>query len=74
MTYHRVSLVEEERLTQEFEYTKVVIIIRKPKVRQGSGQKKKGQTTIYKTLCRQLKREQHKPHLNPRMNSGALKV
>jgi hypothetical protein len=32
--------------------------------------KKKGQTTIYKTLHKKLKIEQHKPHLKPGVNSG----
>ena len=31
----------------------------------------KGQTTIYKTLHRKLKIEQHEPHWKPGMNSGA---
>jgi len=33
--------------------------------------KKKRQTTIYKTLHRKLKIEQHEPHQKPGMNSGA---
>ena len=31
----------------------------------------KGQTTIYETLHRKLKIEQHKPHEKPRLNPGA---
>ena len=33
---------------------------------------KKGQTTIYKTLHRNLHIEQHEPHLKQRLNSCAL--
>jgi hypothetical protein len=32
-----------------------------------------GQTMIYKTVHRKVKAEQHKPHLNPGVKSGALK-
>jgi hypothetical protein len=51
--------------TKIFEDTKGESRIRKSKKdRQHNGQKKidKGQTTIYKTLHRKLKTEQHKPH------------
>jgi len=33
--------------------------------------RKKGQTTIYKTLHIKLKIEQHEPHKKPFVNSGA---
>jgi hypothetical protein len=44
------------RIEKELEDTKGVIRIRKPKDIQHNGQKKKGQTTIYKTLHRKIKR------------------
>ena len=49
---------------EEFEDAKGVIRIRRWKDRQHNGQKKndKVQTTIYKTLCRKPKIEQHEPH------------
>ena len=47
---------------ERFEDTKVVIRICKSKDRQHKGQKKKGQTTIYKTLHKKLKIEQHQSH------------
>ena len=47
---------------ERFEDTKVVIRICKSKDRQHKGQKKKGQTTIYKTLHKKLKIEQHESH------------
>ena len=37
----------------------------KSKDRQYNGQKKKGQTMIYKSLYRNLKIEQHDPYKNP---------
>ena len=47
-------------------YTKVVIRINKSKDRQHNDHKRiKGQTTIYKTLHRKLKIEQHEPHYSP---------
>ena len=33
--------------------------------------KEKGQTPIYKTLHRKLKTDQHEPHKQPGVNSGA---
>jgi len=48
-----------------FADTKGVIRSRKSKKnRQYNGQTKNRQTTIYKTLHRKLKTEQHQPHLN----------
>ena len=47
---------------ERFEDTKGVIRICKSKDRQHNGQKKKGQTTIYKTLHKKLKIEQHESH------------
>jgi len=49
-----------------------VIRSRKTNDRQCHGQKKrpKGQTMIYKTLCRKLKIEQHEPH-KVGINAGA---
>ena len=43
---------------------------------QYNGQMRQGQkkTTIYKTLHRKLKIEQHDPHENPGVNSGAMEV
>ena len=39
--------------------------------RQYNGQKKKGQTTIYKTLHRKLMITQHEPHSRHGVNSDA---
>jgi hypothetical protein len=39
--------------------------------RQHNGQKKKGQTLIYKILHRKLKIDQHEPQYKPGVNSGA---
>jgi len=52
-----ISLLEEE-----FKDTNEVIRIRQSKDRQHNGQKKKDQPSIYKTLHRTLKIDQHKPH------------
>jgi len=52
-------------LSETFEDTKGVIIVRKPKRTDKTMSKRKmikGQTTIYKTLHRKLKIEQHEPH------------
>jgi hypothetical protein len=49
-------------IQEELEDTKGVIRIRKSKDRRNNDQKETGQTTIYKTLQRKLKIEQHKPH------------
>jgi hypothetical protein len=35
---------------------------------------RKGQITMYKTLHRKLKIEQHEPHKNRRVNAGAQEV
>jgi 3-phenylpropionate/cinnamic acid dioxygenase small subunit len=52
---------------EEIEDTKGVIRIRKSKDRQHNGQKKrkKGQTTIYKTLHRRLKDRVTRTHVIP---------
>jgi len=47
---------------EKFEDTKGVFRSRNSKDRQHNGKKKKGQTTIYKTLHSKLKIEQHEPH------------
>jgi hypothetical protein len=54
----------------EFEITKELISIRKSKKDRQHNDKKR-QRTIYKTLHRKLKIEQHEPHLNPGENLGA---
>ena len=47
---------------ERFEDTKAVIRICKSKDKQHNGQNNKGQTTIYKTLHKKLKIEQHESH------------
>jgi len=49
---------------KEFEDTKGVIIIRKSEDTNTMAKRKKtkGQTTIYKTILRKLKIDQHEPH------------
>jgi hypothetical protein len=49
-------------LRKVWKYQREIIRSCKSKDRQYYGQKEKGQTTIYKTLHRKLKIEQHKPH------------
>jgi len=58
-------------LQDKSEDTKGVIRRRTSKDRQCKCQHKKGQTTIYKTLHRKLKIEQHEHHLKSGVNSGA---
>jgi hypothetical protein len=45
-----------------FLYCIVIMIRKSKKARQQNGQTKKGQTTIYKTLHKKQKIEQHEPH------------
>jgi hypothetical protein len=54
---------QNKNIKKTLEDTKVVIRSRKSKkYRQYNGQRKKGQTTIYKILYRKLKIEQHETH------------
>jgi 3-methyladenine DNA glycosylase Mpg len=59
-------------ISKSLKITKGVIrICKSKKDRQHNGQKKKGQTTIYKALHIKLKIKYHEPHQIPAANSGA---
>jgi hypothetical protein len=58
------------KLYTVFEDIEEVIRIRKWKDWLRNGQRKKGQTAIYKTLHRKLKIKQHGPPLKPGWTSG----
>jgi hypothetical protein len=61
--------------TQEFEDTKGVIRTinwRRTDNTMSKRKRTKGHTTIYKTLHRKLKTQQHEPFYKPKVNSGAL--
>ena len=45
----------------------------KDRLKKANRKNTAGQTMIYKTVHRKVKAEQHKPHLNPGVKSGALK-